>query len=242
MVDDQTGSIVAEEEIWQKNQGKVVMICHLLWAAPPSSLRLSTVEQQEAFNSSPPPPATSALSNNEILLVILIIVLVRPRHTNLSPWPTLCSPCRRATWGTLGSCQTSSGCKSASASQSFISRKLIMMMMTVMMMMMMMMMVMMLMMMMMMMETCAARNIDRSGGRQADARGRALVEALETIISITIITYHNNNYQSSIINCQPSMINDHLATESTLTGSTAPSSKWRLTISLRIGMSSLSWW
>ena len=36
--------------------------CHLLCAAPPSSFRRSTVEQQEAFNSSPsPPPATSAL-------------------------------------------------------------------------------------------------------------------------------------------------------------------------------------
>ena len=28
------------------------------------------------------------------------------------------------------------------------------------------------------METCAARNIERSGGREAEARGSALVEAL----------------------------------------------------------------
>ena len=123
-------------------------------------------------------PSTSchlSPEHNQMLLGILIIVLVRPRHTNHTPWPTLCTPCRRATWGTLGSCQTSSGCKSASAWQSFISRKLMMIMMTVIMM-------------MMMMETCAARNIDRSGGRQAEARGRALVEALKTIILITIIT------------------------------------------------------
>ena len=111
------------------------------------------------------------------------------------------------------------------------------------------------------MSTCAARNIDRSGGRQAEARGSALVEALKIgigiiiwiiipIISIFIVSIDINLISVEHHQHHDEDEDDHddhdrhededeeddLATESTLTGSTAPSSKCRLTISLKIIM------